>query len=127
MKATAFLKPSGDELDRLVKDESRQDTYTAALALIEEALCKFSPSRIGPQFQEEAFGMQRLSEITSPIGGISGLVPGDLIQNNIVENLGSPWKSKPEPGPTEESPGGRPFARRLSSSSIRWKTPTETS
>ncbi len=88
MKPSEFLKPSRDDLARLVKDESRQDIYTSSLALIQDMLCEFSGNRVGPQFLDDDFRLQRLSEIASPIGGVSALVPGDPIQNNIVENLG---------------------------------------
>jgi hypothetical protein len=88
VKSSEFFKPSRDDLSRLVKSESRQDIYTSSLGLIQDILCEFSASREGPRFLDDDFRLQRLSEIASPIGGVSALVPGDPIQNNIVENLG---------------------------------------
>jgi hypothetical protein len=88
VKPSDFLKPSRDELARLVEDESRLDIYTASLALIQDMLCEFSGSRVGPQFLDEGLRLERLSEITSPIGGVTAPVPDDPIQNQIVENLG---------------------------------------
>jgi hypothetical protein len=88
MNPNSFVKPSPDDFDRLVKDESRRPIYTGALALIQDLLCGFSRDREGPRFQDEDALLDRLSELTSPIGGVSALDPDDVIQRNIVENLG---------------------------------------
>ena len=88
MNPKDFVKPSPDDLVRLVKQESRRSIYTSSLGLIQDILCEFSVSREGPRFLDDDFRLQRLSEITAPIGGVSSLLPGDTIQNNLVENLG---------------------------------------
>jgi hypothetical protein len=87
MNPNSFVKPSPDELDRLVKDETRRSTYTRSLALIQDLLVEFSMERGGPRFLDENVLLERLSELTTPIGGVSASVPGDVIQNNVVENL----------------------------------------